>query len=370
MKKIILASIGLIILALLLLRPARETEPAVALTPVLELSSPAPPTNAAPVVVPAFAPVTPRKVEPQAPPKSVLQRIAANDSNVFRISPELVQAFLARNLTNAESLLAAYNVTTNKDLLREAVRRYPNDPSVLASVLSYDAVPEQRRELIDRFKQAVPENPLGNYLSALDYLKNQQPELALKEFAEGSGKTGLNDYSVERIQGLEEMYLSAGHSPSEAKALATIGLQMPALMQLRDLGRSMSGLETQYTAAGDAASAQAVAKMGLGLAANVTTAGAGSLVGQVLGIAAERDFLKGLDPNGQYDFLQQPVNDRLAALQDQKAAIREGTKFFDGWLTSANPSQVVSYFDRFKLYGEASAMNWARMQASASAAGQ
>src|SRR5207249_1733411 len=108
---------------------------------------------------------------------------------------------------------------------------------------------------------------LANYLSALDYFKNQQPELALKEFAEGSAKTGLNDYSVERIQGLEEIYLAAGQSPAEAKALAGVGLQMPALMQLRDLGRAMAGLETQYGSAGDAASAQAVAKMGLGLAA-------------------------------------------------------------------------------------------------------
>ena len=89
----------------------------------------------------------------------------------------------------------------------------------------------------------------------------------------------------------------------------------------------------------------------------------------MISIAAERDFLNGLDPNVPYDFLQQSVSDRLAALQAQKAAIREGTRFFDDWLSSADPSQVVSYFDRFKLYGEGPAMNWARMQATASAPG-
>src|SRR5688572_16690685 len=78
-----------------------------------------------------------------APPaKTALQRIAENDASVFKLSPEQVQAFLAKNATNAESLLAAFNVTGNKDFLREAMRQFPNSSFVLASVLANDALPD------------------------------------------------------------------------------------------------------------------------------------------------------------------------------------------------------------------------------------
>jgi hypothetical protein len=289
--------------------------------------------------------------------------VTRGDTNVFKLSADQVQGFLARNKTNADSLLAAFNVTANPEFLREAARRYPSNPLVIASVLGHDALPGQRREWIDQFKRLANDNALPNYLSAREYMHNQQPQLGLQELAGATTKTLYNDYTLDQAQGLEELYLSTGYSTAEAKALATMSVQEPALPALRDLAHELSTMERQYAASGDTTSAAAIAKFGLGLAANIKDAGMRSLGTQMLGASAERDFLTGLDPNGTYDFLPQPIGERLAQIQaDRKTALSE-SKWATAWLASANEPELVSYFDRMKLYGEAAAMKWARTQA-------
>jgi hypothetical protein len=296
------------------------------------------------------------------PERTILQRLVSHDTNVFKLSPDELQKFLARNGTNAESLLAAFNVTSDKEFLREAVRRYPESAFVLVSALAHNVSPEQRGEWIEQLQRIAPDNPLANYFSAREHLKNQQPELALQEFMEASSKQGFHDFTVERIQGLEDMYLGAGHSAAEAKALAMSSVQMPTIRHLRELGRDMSKLQRQYADAGDAESAQILARQGLSLAANLNNGGAQSLISQMVGNVVEKEFLRGLDADANYDFMIQSPAERLAQLQAQDKSIRDSARFFDHWMQQANEGQLVSYFDRLKLYGEAAALQWARTQ--------
>ena len=274
-----------------------------------------------------------------------------------KAQPHSRQRFCRRSITRTDV------PSSDKEFLREAAQRYPSNALVLACVLSNDALPAQRRDLIEQFKQVSPDNPLVNYLSARDYSKNQQPDLALKEFAEASSKNGFCDFTVERVQGLEQVYLDAGYSAAEAKALAMTSVQIPILSQLRELGRDMSTLERQYVGASDSASAETLARMGMGFADNLTRAGANGLLSQMIATVAEREFLSGL-PDASYEFIAQPIGERLAQLQAQDKSIHEAARFFDRWMQTANDAQLVSYFDRLKLYGEAAALDWARAQLS------
>jgi hypothetical protein len=337
--------------------PAME----VSLTPLSEVSTPADPASSVessntsqPVDSPAL---------PAPPPeKTILQRLISHDTNVFKLSPDELQKFLARNGTNAESLLAAFSVTSDKEFLREAVRRYHESAFVLVSALAHNVSPEQRGDWIEQLKRIAPDNSLANYFSARDHMKNQQPDLALQEFTEASSKKGFHDFTVERIQGLEDMYLGVGHSAAEAKALAMSSVQMPTIRHLRELGREMSKLQRQYAAAGDAESAQILARQGLSLAANLNNGGAQSLISQMVGNVVEKEFLRGLNADANYDFMTQSLAERLAQLQAQDKSIRDSARFFDHWMQQANEGQLVSYFDRLKLYGEAAALQWARTQ--------
>ena len=301
-------------------------------------------------------------IEAQLPAKTLIERIAAGDTNAYHLSLEQVQAFLARNHTSGEALLAAFNVSGGQEFLREAARRYPKDPFVLAAVLGNDALPQRRGELLNQFKQVSPDNPLANYFAAREDLRNQQPGEALKEMAEASTKSGFTDFTIERVQGLEELYLSAGHSPSEAKALATIGVEEPSLPVLRDVATGLSALERQYAAGGDTASAELIAREGLSLSVSIANAGTRSLATQLLADSVQRDFLTPLNPQESYSFLEGQVRERLTQLQQDRQSILNGMQFYNDWLATANEAQLIPYFDRVRLYGEAAALNWARTQ--------
>ncbi len=310
-----------------------------------------------PVAVPPAAP-PPAKAQPN---KTGLQRIFQGDSSVFKLSPEQVDAFLAKS-TNPESLLAAFNVTGDKELLQQALKRFPDNPFVLAAALTHDASPEQRRELIEQLKSVTPDNPLANYFAARDHLKNQQPELALKELAEAASKNGFHDFTIERIQGLEDIYLDAGYTPVEAKALAMAGVQLKSIVQLRQLGGDIAALQQQYATAGNAAGAETLARIGLTLATDLTQGTGNTFIGQMSGARVEKELLRALDPNATYDFIPQPINERLAHIEAQERSIREACQFFDQWTRTATQGQLISFFDRLKLYGEPAAVTWARTQ--------
>jgi hypothetical protein len=105
-----------------------------------------------------------------------------------------------------------------------------------------------------------------------------------------------------------------------------------------------------------------MAKLGLGLAANIANAGTRSIATEMLGASVERSFLTGLDPNGSYDFLPQPIPDRLAQLRANRQVVLDDNKLYNGWLETADETQLISYFDRVKLYGESAALAWAKGQ--------
>ena len=50
-----------------------------------------------------------------------------------------------------------------------------------AGVFDKDATPAELRQRLDAFEQSAPDNPLANYLSALDYFKSGQISQAVQE---------------------------------------------------------------------------------------------------------------------------------------------------------------------------------------------
>ena len=52
------------------------------------------------------------------------------------------------------------------------------------------------------------------------------------------------------------------------------------------------------------------------------------------------------------------VQQRLAELTERENAIRADSQFFERWIAQAPETEIVSYFDRLKLYGETAAMDW------------
>ena len=358
-------SATLLILLLWLRSPDREATP----EPVPSGSYPAGGTGASPTAGPRVSRSgTAERSTPSAEaavPRlaRTLIRVMSGDQEVFRLPPEAIESFLRQNRTNAESLLAAFQVTQDPQYLKLAAERHPDEPLVALQMVANNVFPEQQREWLDRLKALDPDNALANYLSALHHLQTAQPQQAIQELQAAAARPGIHDYLRERMQGLEELYLRAGMPPAEAKALGMTGLALPLLPQLNELARETLALQQQYASAGDAASAEALAQYQVLLARHLSQGqGATCLVNQRVGMAMERAALTLLDPAQTYDFLGQSPAERLAALQNQTARMQETIRWFGQWLPQAGDSELIAYIDRVKLYGEPAAIQWLRGQ--------
>jgi RNA polymerase sigma factor (sigma-70 family) len=297
-----------------------------------------------------------------APPpilKSFLERLNDGDMSLSMLSAEQADAFLALNKTNSQSLLAAYRVTHNLDYLRRAATNFPTDPAVLLRVAIHDAFPEDRRAWLEQLKKADSENALPNYLSASDHWKNNEIDLALQDLTAASNKAAFKDYLTDHMQTLEEVYLSAGHTAGEAKALATCAVEMPHVSQTVEMAKKMAQLATSYQQSGDSASADNLTRFGLIIAQHLNgVQDGGNLLGQAVGVAVEQRFLSRLAPDQSYPFISGTAGERMNALNAREQAIRQDSQFIGRWIPQATDQEIISYFDRLKLYGESAAIEW------------
>ena len=293
------------------------------------------------------------------PPENLATKLLRGDETP-RLTAEQTSRYLAENRRNATSLLAAYRTSGDAALLQEAMEKYPNDPQVAYEALfKADVSPEERRRWLETLKQNAPENALANYMSASDYFKSGQTDQAVQELIAASGKSGFQDYTVDRWYADEEAYRSAGYSEAETRMAATWGLTLPQLKELKQLGLSVVDLATAYRSAGDAASAQAALeiaiRMGKQFDGSTGTAGV-PLVTQLVGIALQQMALKAMDPTAAYG--AGTVQEQLEHLAQQQQGISDLVKQSNPLHSKMTPQDWINYNDRIRIFGEQNAIGW------------
>jgi hypothetical protein len=276
------------------------------------------------------------------------------------IPVEAIERYLERNGRDAASLLAAAAVAEGGEAyLREAAERFPDDPRVQWTVLYKNLFPERRRAWLDRFMQSAPEDCLPAYVSARDRFKAGDTAGAVGDLLEANRRPGFDDYTLATIQDVEEAYIESGVSVVQAKLGAFGKAPMPHLVQFKQLGQEMVALREQYLAAGDVASARAMEQMTLGLADRLTTGeGDRFLIGQLVGVAIERQLLDQLPPDGGSELLGMTAAQRAEELSAWKTALKSSLPDIELLLRQASEAEAISYFDRLKTVGELEAMRW------------
>jgi len=272
---------------------------------------------------------------------------------------EQVEAYLRQNHRNAESLLAAFQVSHDPAYLREAATNAPTDPAVQCAVLAHKVFPDEQRKWIDAFKASSPDNALPWYFSAQDYFKAKQPDQAIQELTQATRRQFYSDYGAQTCQAVEEMYDSAGWPELAAKAMApgtSANGNGPVPMVLKDLAGQALQIQQQDFSQGDAGAANSMAALGMALGDQLRRSG--QPIDQLVGIGIEKKLLAQLDPAGAYAFLGRPVSEVLADLDQQKAAIREALQVRDQLRPTLDESELSNYWEREKLYGEMYALRW------------
>lgn len=276
-----------------------------------------------------------------------------------KLTVQQLESYLKENARGAESLLAAYRSTRDPELLREAMRNFPNHPQVaFEAAFTKDSSPEDRRRWFDSLKASAPDNALADYLSAADHIKAGRVDLAVQDLISASGKSQFLDFTQERMLNDEEAYRAAGYSMAEAKTLPTAQLLLPHITEMRDMGRGLTELAASYRQAGDEASAQAVLEMAAGLGSRYSTGFPGvPEISQMVGIIIERDALGQMRNDSLYG-AGQTVKERLNLLAQQEAELRHLFQKTEETWPRMSAEDWVSYKDRWQSFGEVAAGRW------------
>lgn len=315
----------------------------------------------------APAPELPALPTPAVAPGSVTSNEGLQTTNLYarfkdkqpKLTSEQVEAYLKANGRKASSLLAAYRTSGDPMLLQEAMEQHPSDPLVAFEAAFREGVsPGDQRQWLEAFKKSAPDNALANYLSALNYFKAGQRDLAVQELLAASSKQQYQDYTQNRVQDDAEAYLSAGYSEAEAKTIALPWLMVPQFGALKQLGVEMINQANAYTQSGDPASAQATLQMAANLGQRLGGSSDVCLLAPLVGIAVERMALNSMDPASPSGDSGQTVQDRLNQIAQEKAAVKSLAEQADPLLTRLSDRDWSSYVDRHLIFGEAAAMQW------------
>ncbi len=276
-----------------------------------------------------------------------------------RLTGAQLEHYLDENHRSAASLLSAYRTSGDRALLKEAVENYPGDARVaFEAAMDKDAAPAERRPWLEAFKKAAPENPLANYLSALDYFKSGQSDQAVQELTAASTRAGFADYTLERIQADVEAYRGAGYSEAEAKMAATWGIALPQLAQMKALAQSMVGVAGSYRQGGDAQSEQAMLQMVIGLGRQLDSEPGSPvpLVTRLVGISVEGLALGAMDPSAAYG--EGTVRDQFDRLAQRRTSIRGLVQQSVPFQEQMTSQDWLNYNERTLGFGEENALTW------------
>jgi hypothetical protein len=308
--------------------------------------------------VPAMPGVTGSESAEELSATNLIARLV-HGGEVPRLTARQIKRFLDENHRSAASLLSAYRTSQDPALLQEAMEKYPGDPEVaFEAVLRKDASPTERREWLEAFKEAAPENPMADYLSALDYFKSGQTGQAMQEMIAASALQGFADYTIERIQTDEEAYRAAGYSEADATMAATWGVALPQLAEMRTLAQNLVDLAASYRNASDEDSALAALQMAVGLGQELdgTPGTCVPLITRLVGIAVERMALDSLDPSSGYG--DGTVQEQLDQLAQRRNSIKEMVAQSVPFQEQMTSEDWLNYNERTLKFGEENAIGW------------
>jgi hypothetical protein len=283
-----------------------------------------------------------------------------------RLTLAQAEAFVAQNQRRAEVLLAAYQASGDGTFLREAMEKFPNDPRVAFAAATIGAAfntPEEaaaaRRNWLDRFKQSAPDNALADYLSAREHFRAGERDAALADVLAAAAKP-MRDYSLDWMQNTEEAFREAGYSDADAKAVASVTLLLPQLSQMRDVGKQLVEISKEYRAAGDESAAQALLQNAANMGARLDQEGTLTLIQSLVGVAIQQHVLRSMDPAASFGDAGQTVQEQIDQLTERRAVIRSTAQQFDQLVPRMSERDLVSYFDRLKLFGDEAALRWVK----------
>lgn len=266
------------------------------------------------------------------------------------LSAQTVRSFLTRRGESAANLLAAFSATGDTQWLHLAAGNYPDNPRVQLAVLMSDQFKEPRAEWIERMKKSEPQNPLPHLFAANELLEAGNITDGLAELRAGLQKPAFYQWANESIAARRQLFLDSGCTPTEAGMAAVFGEPISSIQPAVQASRRLLDAEDR-----PADTEEIVYSLGKLFA---TPEGSRTLIGQLAGIALQRQSIEKLPSDAAPTWLGTTAGQRLDELKTRREEIKSLTSNSDWLLQSGNATLLDGYLERNRTEGEEAALRW------------
>ena len=276
-----------------------------------------------------------------------------NGRTLPHLDDDQAEAYAQQHQRRPEALLAAAQSSGQRAFLREAMAKYPRDKRVaMAAVFQSGSSeakgrPQERRQWLDAFKLAAPDNALAFDLSAREHFKAGQPALAEKDIQAAANKP-IRDYAIELIDHASDAYLSAGYSEAEAISLAMGSLMMPHFAQLNDLGQKLGKRAAQYRENGDTTASAKMLQAALRIGVQLDVTNSLTILQNIVGLAIQYNALKEMDPGASVGKMGRTAQAEMDRITERRADLRSLTREFDGLFRQMSDKEIGHHFNQQK----------------------
>ena len=311
-------------------------------------------------VGPASKPRSAAEVIPQLqdPPKrtgiTIKDLIAGK---VPQLNQLQVDAFLKNQGRTSVNLLAASRLLNDLSFAREAAKADPKDPAVQLELALRGETPEEKSAALAAFREAAPDNSLGDFLAAHQAFATGDAGAAGLALVQSLDNPLYADFTQQIIAGSEQAYLDAGYEPTSAFAAAMFSSTLEHLQSVRDVSDNLKQLQDEFIRTADFDAAEPTVIIGVTLGQRLQEQST-YLIDQLTGIVIEKKFLEQLDPLTQAGPGGQTAGERLDALDARLLEIRTLAPAYGEKLATADAATLSQYVAKVKADGELAAMRW------------
>lgn len=275
------------------------------------------------------------------------------------ISAERINAYLENNRRSASSLLAASRVANNIEFLREAAKAAPGDRNVQLELAVRGVTPEEKREALDCYRKLEPNNSYGDYLAALLDFQQGRTEEAIANLELADKHTQYEVPRAETRQPCEDLYLSAGLTPVEAKAAAMFLQPTVYLAPMSQLANFLANTNPLGIQKPDEATNARLLQSALGFVRKIS--GDQSLIiAEMMRISVETRVLRAFPQDETLPGYGKTPAQKLEEINAERAEISTLGKEAATIQADMTESEFLKYLKRVESEGEVNALRYLR----------
>ncbi len=276
-----------------------------------------------------------------------------------------VLRFLAAKGETPANVIAAWLCTRNEKWLDRALELYPKDPMILFAKLGSGAAAKLDPDIIRRFNEAAPDNPLPKIFEAHHSFSSGDKPLALEAIKEALKRPGFYTWMNESTDASRALYEFTGVPPVVADLASTFQTTMSHLSVTRGVAKEM--MEVFHASASNGEDPVLV-RMTYELGRMFATPEASrTLIGQMVGFSMEKRALEALPADKKLDWLPISPNARIAEIDARRGSIPDAVANSEWLFAQKDVTMLTQYLKRYRGEGEMAAIQWLAGQRAAAA---